>query len=138
MLSPARTDASRKDAARSVRLPRATRSGRPPARTTSPPTSPCPERSANHLAIGASGTPSAASLRISAQSSEVITLQGLSAHFSPPKVFNFRAPPTCWSRYERGAIDPRGDDSSVAASARSPAVASIKACDLRCSVDGHA
>ncbi|MDT0264332.1 hypothetical protein, partial [Jatrophihabitans lederbergiae] len=40
------------------------------------------------------GTPSAASLLISAQSSKVITLQSLSAHFSPPKLFSFRAPPT--------------------------------------------
>lgn len=45
-------------------------------------------------AIRAFGTPSAASLRISAQSSKVITLQSSSAHFSPPKVFRFRAPPT--------------------------------------------
>ncbi|WP_211255842.1 hypothetical protein, partial [Microbacterium trichothecenolyticum] len=40
------------------------------------------------------GTPSAANLRISAQSSKVITLQSLSVHFSPPQVFSFRAPPT--------------------------------------------
>ena len=48
----------------------------------------------NRSAIRAFGTPSAASLRISAQSSKVITLQSLSAHFSPPKLFSFRAPPT--------------------------------------------
>jgi hypothetical protein len=48
----------------------------------------------NRCAIRAFGTPSAASLLISAQSSKVITLQSLSAHFSPPKVFSFRAPPT--------------------------------------------
>ena len=40
------------------------------------------------------GTPSAASLLINAQSSKVITLQSLSAHLSPPKLFSFRAPPT--------------------------------------------
>jgi hypothetical protein len=45
-------------------------------------------------AIRAFGTPSPASLLISAQSSKVITLQSLSAHFSPPKVFSFRPPPT--------------------------------------------
>ncbi len=48
----------------------------------------------NRSAIRAFGTPSAASLLISAQSSKVITLQSLSAHFSPPKLFSFRAPPT--------------------------------------------
>jgi len=40
------------------------------------------------------GTPSPASLLINAQSSKVITLQSLSAHFSPPKLSSFRAPPT--------------------------------------------
>jgi hypothetical protein len=45
-------------------------------------------------AIRAFGTPSAASLLISAQSSKVITLQSLSVHFSPPRLFSFRAPPT--------------------------------------------
>jgi hypothetical protein len=45
-------------------------------------------------AIRAFGTPSAASLRINAQSSKVITLPSLSDHFSPPKLFSFRAPPT--------------------------------------------
>jgi hypothetical protein len=48
----------------------------------------------SRAAIRALGTPSAASLLISAQSSKVITLQSSSAHFSPPKVFSFRAPPT--------------------------------------------
>jgi hypothetical protein len=48
----------------------------------------------SRAAIRAFGTPSAASLLISAQSSKVITLQSSSAHFSPPKVFNFRGPPT--------------------------------------------
>src|SRR6188472_912229 len=48
----------------------------------------------NRRAIRAFGTPSAASLLISAQSSKVITLRSLSAHFSPPKLFSFRAPPT--------------------------------------------
>jgi hypothetical protein len=48
----------------------------------------------SRAAIRAFGTPSAASLLISAQSSKVITLQSLSAHFSPPKLFSFRAPPT--------------------------------------------
>jgi len=48
----------------------------------------------NRSAIRAFGTPSAASLLISAQSSKVITLQSLSVHFSPPKLFSFRAPPT--------------------------------------------
>src|SRR3954452_3597952 len=48
----------------------------------------------NRAAIRAFGTPSAANLLISAQSSKVITLRSLSAHFSPPKLFNFRAPPT--------------------------------------------
>src|SRR5215203_4770940 len=48
----------------------------------------------NCAAMRAFGTPSAASLLISAQSSKVITLQSLSAHFSPPKLFSFRAPPT--------------------------------------------
>jgi hypothetical protein len=48
----------------------------------------------NCAAIRAFGTPSAASLLISAQSSKVITLQSLSAHFSPPQLFSFRAPPT--------------------------------------------
>ena len=37
---------------------------------------------------------SAAILLINAQSSKVITLQSSSAHFSPPKLFSFRAPPT--------------------------------------------
>jgi hypothetical protein len=53
-----------------------------------------PREIPNRCAIRAFGTPSAASLLISAQSSKVITPQSLSAHFSPPKVFNFRAPPT--------------------------------------------
>ena len=35
------------------------------------------------------GTPSAASLLISAQSSKVITLQSLSVHLSPPKLSSF-------------------------------------------------
>ena len=48
----------------------------------------------NRSATRAFGTPSAASLLISAQSSKVITPQSLSAHFSPPKLFSFRAPPT--------------------------------------------
>ena len=48
----------------------------------------------NRCAIRAFGTPSAASPLISAQSSKVITPQSLSAHFSPPKLFSFRAPPT--------------------------------------------
>ena len=48
----------------------------------------------NRSAIRAFGTPSAASLLISAQSSKVITLQSLSVHFSPPKLFSFRAPST--------------------------------------------
>jgi hypothetical protein len=48
----------------------------------------------SRCAICAFGTPSAANLLISAQSSKVITLQSSSAHFSPPKVFSFRAPPT--------------------------------------------
>ena len=47
----------------------------------------------NRSAIRVFGTPSAASLLISAQSSKVITLQSLSVHFSPPKLFSFRAPP---------------------------------------------
>jgi hypothetical protein len=51
----------------------------------------------NRAAIRAFGTPSAASLLISAQSSKVITLQSLSDHFSPPKLFSFRAPPTAVS-----------------------------------------
>ena len=48
------------------------------------------------------GTPSAASLLISAQSSKVITLQSLSVHFSPPKLSSFRAPST--SRTESEAF----------------------------------
>jgi hypothetical protein len=48
----------------------------------------------NRSAIRDFGTPSAANLRISAQSSKVITPQSSSAHFSPPKLFSFRAPPT--------------------------------------------
>ena len=48
----------------------------------------------NRWAICAVGTPSAASLLTNAQSSKVITLQSLSAHFSPPKLFSFRAPST--------------------------------------------
>jgi len=48
----------------------------------------------NRSAIRAFGTPSPASLLISAQSSKVITLQSLSAHYSPPKLSSFRAPPT--------------------------------------------
>ena len=52
-------------------------------------------------AIRAFGTPSAASLLISAQSSKVITLQSSSAHFSPPKLFSFRAPPTGFARSNR-------------------------------------
>ncbi len=48
----------------------------------------------NRWAICAFGTPSPASLLINAQSSKVITPQSLSAHFSPPKLFSFRAPPT--------------------------------------------
>ena len=48
----------------------------------------------NRSAIRAFGTPSPASLLISAQSSKVITLQSLSVHFSPPKLSSFRAPPT--------------------------------------------
>jgi hypothetical protein len=38
----------------------------------------------SRCAIRAFGTPSAANLLISAQSSKVITLQSSSAHFSPP------------------------------------------------------
>ncbi len=48
----------------------------------------------NLAAIRAFGTPSAASLRINAQSSKVITLQSSSVHFSPPELTSFRAPPT--------------------------------------------
>jgi hypothetical protein len=48
----------------------------------------------SRCAIRAFGTPSAANLLISAQSSKVITPQSLSAHFSPPKLLSFRAPPT--------------------------------------------
>jgi hypothetical protein len=40
------------------------------------------------------GTPSAANLRISAQSSKVITLQSSSVHFSPPKLTSIRASST--------------------------------------------
>jgi hypothetical protein len=58
----------------------------------------------NLRAIPAFGTPSAASLLISAQSSKVITLQSLSAHFSPPKVFSFRAPPTVGSVLLAGLV----------------------------------
>ena len=47
----------------------------------------------NRDAIRAFGTPSAASLLISAQCSKVITLRSLSAHFSQQKLFSFRAPP---------------------------------------------
>ena len=46
------------------------------------------------------GTPSAASLLIGAQSSKVITLPSLSDHFSPPKLFSFRAPPTHGAHFE--------------------------------------
>jgi hypothetical protein len=48
----------------------------------------------NRCAMRAFGTPSAANLLINAQSSKVITLQSLSAHYSPPKLFSFRAPST--------------------------------------------
>ena len=48
----------------------------------------------NRSAILAFGTPSAASRRINAQSSKVITLQSSSVHFSPPKLFSFRASST--------------------------------------------
>jgi len=48
----------------------------------------------NRSAIRVFGTPSPASLLINAQSSKVITLQSLSAHFPPPKLSSFRAPPT--------------------------------------------
>ncbi len=48
----------------------------------------------NRSAIRTFGTPSPASLLINAQSSKVITLQSLSAHFSPPKLSSFRAPTT--------------------------------------------
>jgi hypothetical protein len=69
----------------------------------------------SRCAIRAFGTPSAASLLISAQSSKVITPQSSSAHFSPPKLFTFRAPPTVpsvspvreklWSYCERVSAD---------------------------------
>jgi hypothetical protein len=45
----------------------------------------------NRSAIRAFGTPSAASLRINAQSSKVITLQSLSAHFSSGRDAQFSA-----------------------------------------------
>lgn len=48
----------------------------------------------NRSAIRAFGTPSAASPRINAQSSKVITLQSSSVHFSPPKLTSFRASST--------------------------------------------
>ena len=48
----------------------------------------------NRSAIRAFGTPSAASRRINAQSSKVITLQSSSVHFSPPKLTSFRTPST--------------------------------------------
>ena len=48
----------------------------------------------NRRAIAAFGTPSAASLRISAQSSKVITLQSSSVHFSPSELFSFQASST--------------------------------------------
>src|SRR3546814_4312181 len=48
----------------------------------------------NLAAMRAFGTPSAANLRINAQSSKVITLQSSSVHFSPPKLTSFRAPST--------------------------------------------
>lgn len=68
----------------------------------------------SRCAIRAFGTPSAANLLISAQSSKVITLQSSSAHFSPPKVFSFRAPPTvhlslvlwCWKERRLSLIWP--------------------------------
>ena len=53
----------------------------------------------SRCAIRAFGTPSAAGLLISAQSSKVITAQSLSAHFSPPRLFSFRAPPTALARH---------------------------------------
>ncbi|MDT0264451.1 hypothetical protein, partial [Jatrophihabitans lederbergiae] len=65
------------------------------------------------------GTPSAASLLISAQSSKVITLQSLSAHFSPPKLFSFRAPPThgledlSYSAADRCDVIPESGEPSV-------------------------
>jgi hypothetical protein len=45
----------------------------------------------NRSAIRVFGTPSAANLRISAQSSKVITLQVSSAHFSPGRTAQFSA-----------------------------------------------
>jgi hypothetical protein len=57
-------------------------------------------------AIRAFGTPSAASLLISAQSSKVITLQSSSVHFSPPKLFSFRAPPTNTHRHDAEQTSP--------------------------------
>ena len=45
----------------------------------------------NRSAIRAFGTPSAANLRINAQSSKVITLQSLSAHFSTGRDAQFSA-----------------------------------------------
>jgi len=64
----------------------------------------------NRCAMRAFGTPSAASLLISAQSSKVITLQSLSAHFSPPKLFSFRAPPTAFPRGGRSWWQAPADD----------------------------
>jgi hypothetical protein len=56
----------------------------------------------SRAAMRAFGTPSAANLLISAQSSKVITLQSSSAHFSPPKLFSFRAPPTLLAEQHAG------------------------------------
>ena len=64
------------------------------ARPTPPPCTTVVREIPNRSAIRAFGTPSAASLLISAQSSKVITLQSSSVHFSPPKLFSFRASPT--------------------------------------------
>ena len=55
----------------------------------------------NCSAMRAFGTPSAASLLISAQSSKVITLQSSSVHFSPPKTFSFQAPSTTFAECGR-------------------------------------
>ena len=54
----------------------------------------------NRSAIRVFGTPSAASLRINAQSSKVITLQSSSVHFSPSILSSFRASSTAIEAFD--------------------------------------
>jgi hypothetical protein len=60
-----------------------------------------PKRSA----IRVFGTPSAANLRINAQSSKVITLQVSSAHLSPGRTAQFSAVTDTWHRTEMDTVD---------------------------------